>query len=224
MIKLVDILNEMAISNAWSGDRAKLPQETDVVINAAKQMGLNNPIIWRGTKGVKVPWQKQSILTYIMHVTPRVTTVFRGGTRNARKVLEIIGVKNPIFAHFDRALTEFFGTPCAIVLEKPYKIYQSTKYKDIMADTDDWETTEDNDPSSGGRGTSRTSRFKEKTEQDLQNIADTYQEIGGTPLYENREIIIDAASYWAMPCGPEIKTYGDLVDLLESYKVEFPIK
>jgi len=224
MIKLVNILKEMAISNAWSGDRAKLPQETDVVIEAAKQMGLNNPIIWRGTKGVKVPGQKRSVLTYIMHVTPRATVVFRGGTANARKVLEMIGVKNPAFAHFDRALTEFFGTPCALVLEQPYTMYQSSEIKDIMADTGNWETTEDSDTNNGGRGTSRTSRFKEKTEQDLQNIANTYQKIDSKPLYESREVIIDVQNYWAVPCGDEIKTYGDLVNLLESYKLKFPIK
>lgn len=224
MIKLVDILKEMAISNAWSGDRTKLPQETDIVIEAAKQMGLNNPVIWRGTKGVKVPGQRRSQLTYIMHVTPRETTVFRGGTANAKEVLKMIGVKNPVFAHFDRALTEFFGTPCALVLEQPYKLYQSSEIQDIMADTDNWQTVTDYDTNNGVSSTSRTSKFKEKTEQDLQNIADTYQEINDKPLYDTREVIIDVANYWAIPCGPEIKTYGDLVDLLESYKVKFPIK
>jgi len=224
MIKLTDILKEMAISNVWSGDRAKLPQETNVVIEAAKQMGLDNPIIWRGTKGVKVPGQKRSVLAYIMRVTPRETTVFRGGTANAIEVLKMIGVKNPVFAHFDRPLTEFFGTPCAIVLEQPYKLYQSSKYSDIMADTSNWETTTDYNINNNVSSTSRTSRLKVKTEQDLQDVANTYQEIGNKPLYKSREVIIDAANYWAVPCGDEIKTYGDLVNLLESYKEKFPIK
>lgn len=223
MIKLTDILKEMAISNVWSGDRTKLPQETDVVIEAAKKMGLNNPVIWRGTRGVPVPGQKRSQLTYIMHVTPRVQTVFRGGTANARKVLEMIGVKNPVFANFDRALTEFFGTPCVLVLEQPYKMYQSPEYSDIMADTSNWQKVEDNSTS---RSTSYTNIFKERTEQELQDIADTYQEIGNKPLYELREVIIDVQNYWAIPCDEDenIKTYGDLVNLLESYKIKFPVK
>jgi hypothetical protein len=217
MIKLVDILNEMAISNAWSGDKAKLGEETDTVIEAAKKMGLDNPVLWRGTKGVKLPGHKKSVLTRIMHITGD-RTAFRGGHINAKKVLDSIGIKNPIFAHFDRSLTEFFGTPCVIVLEEPYKMYQSPDISDIMADTDNWETTVEK--TSGG-ATSRSSKFKEKTEQELEDAAGTYKEISGKPLYNNREVIADAKNYWAIPCGSEIKTYGDLVNLLESYKVKF---
>lgn len=221
MIKLVDILNEMAISNAWSGEKEKLGEETDVVINAAIAMGENNPVLWRGTGGVKVPGQRKSAIQRIMRVTGD-RQAFRGGHSNAMKVLQLLGVKHPVFAHFDRALTEFFGTPCVIVLEQPYKMYQSSRIDDLMAGTSDWETeyTQSNGATLG------SSTFKQKTEKDLQDAADTYKQIDSRPVYKTesgspREVLIDTVNYWAVPCGNEIKTYGDLVKLLESYKTKF---
>lgn len=221
MIKLVDLLKEMAISNAWSGDKEKLGEETDVVIEAAKRMGEATPILWRGTGGVKVPGQRKSVVQRIMRVTGD-RQAFRGGHSNAMKVLELLGIKHPVFAHFDRALTEFFGTPCAIVLEEPYKMYQSSRIDDLMAGTSDWETKYTHTAS----GTLGSSQFKQKTEKDLQDAADTYKQINGKSVYNTesgspREVLIDAANYWAVPCGSEIKTYGDLVELLESYKATF---
>lgn len=217
MIKLIDILKEMAISNAWSGDKAKLGEETDEVIEAAKKMGESNPVLWRGTKGVKVPGQAKSVVLRIMYITGD-RTAFRGSHANAKKVIDSIGVSNPVFAHFDRSLTEFFGTPCVIVLQEPYKMYQSPDISDIMADTDNWETTVEKSTSGA---TSRSSKFKEKTDQELETAAKSYKEIDGKPLYDSREVIVDVKNYWAIPCGDEIKTYGDLVELLESYKKKF---
>ena len=222
MIKLVTILKEMAISNAWSGEKGKLGAETDTVIEAATAMGLDNPVLWRGTRGVKVPGQRTSVIQRIMRITPRENPSFRGGHENAKKILQLLGINQPIFAHFDRALTEFFGTPCVIVLEQPYTMYQSSKIDDIMADTSNWET----EYMQSNSGTLGSSKFKEKTEKDLQDIADTYEQINGESVHNTkggspREVLIDVANYWAIPCGSEIKTYGDLIKLLESYKTKF---
>jgi hypothetical protein len=221
MIKLLTILKEMAISNAWSGEKGKLGEETDTVIEAATAMGLDNPVLWRGTGGVKVPGQRRSAIQRIMRVTGD-RQAFRGGHSNAMKVLQLLGIKHPVFAHFDRAMTEFFGTPCAIVLEQPYKIYQSSRIDDLMAGTSDWETKY----TPTANGTLGSSEFKQKTEQELQDAADTYKQINGKSEYNtesgsSREVLIDVTNYWAIPCGSEIKTYGDLVQLLESYKAKF---
>ena len=218
MIKLTNILKEMAIRNAWSGEtKEEKAAQTDVVIEAAKAMGLNNPVLWRGTRGIPGPKGTKSTLTRIMYITGD-RAAFRGGHQNAKKVLQLLGIDQPVFAHFDRAMTVFFGTPCALVLEQPYKLYQSTEVNDIMADTNNWETTVD--INSGGRA--RSSIFKEKTDQDLQNIANTYKEIYGKPKYgDHREVIVDVKNYWAIPCDDSIKTYGDLVQLLEEYKAKF---
>jgi len=222
MIKLVTILKEMAISNAWSGEKEKLGAETDTVIEAATAMGLDNPVLWRGTRGIKIPGQRTSVIQRIMRVTSRENPSFRGGHENAKKILQLLGINQPIFAHFDRALTEFFGTPCVIVLEQPYTMYQSSKIDDIMAGTSNWET----EYTQSNSGTLGSSKFKEKTEQDLQDAANTYKQINSKSEYNTesgspREVIIDATNYWAISCGSEIKTYGDLVQLLESYKAKF---
>jgi len=198
MIKLVTILKEMAISNAWSGEKEKLGEETDVVIEAAKQMGLDNPIMWRGTGGVPIPGQRKSALQRIMRVTPRGTSAFKGGTENAKRVLQLLEVEHPVFVHFNRNSTKLFGTPCALVFEQPYIIYQSPVINDIMADTEG------------------------KTEQELQQAAESYKDINDNgPVHDKNEVIVDVENYWAIPCGDEIKTYGDLVQLLESYKAKF---
>lgn len=201
MIKLIDILKEMAISNAWSGDKEKLGEETDTVIEAAKKMGDATPILWRGTGGVPLPGQRKSAPQRIMRVTPRGTLAFRGGAENAKKVLQLIGVKHPVFVHFNRNSTKFFGTPCALVFEQPYIIRQSPVINDIMADTEG------------------------KTEQELQQAAESYKDINDTgPVHDKNEVIVDVENYWAIPCGDEIKTYGNLVVLLESYKAKFAKK
>jgi hypothetical protein len=198
MIKLLTILKEMAISNAWSGEKGKLGEETDAVINAAIAMGENTPILWRGTGGVPVPGQRKSIPQRIMRVTPRGTSAFKGGTENAIKVLQLLNVEHPVFAHFNRDSTKLFGTPCALVLEQPYTIRQSPVINDIMADTEG------------------------KTEQELQQAAESYKDINDNgPVHDKNELIIDVENYWAIPCGDEIKTYGDLVNLLKSYKAKF---
>ena len=133
-----------------------------------------------------------------MRVTPRGTLAFKGGTENAIKVLQLLGVNHPVFTHFDRDSTKLFGTPCALVFEQPYTIYQSPKINDIMADT------------------------KDLTEQELQQAAESYENIKDTgPVHDKNEVIVDVENYWAIPCGDEIKTYGDLVQLLESYKAKF---
>jgi hypothetical protein len=198
MIKLVTILKEMAISNAWSGEKEKLGAETDTVIEASTAMGLDNPVLWRGTRGIPVPGKKgRDVLSHIMRITPRETSAFRGGTENAIKVLQSLEINYPIFAHFDRTSTKIFGTPCVLVFEQPYTMYQSSEINDIMADTEGL------------------------TQQELQNAATSYNKIPNKPLFGNNEIIVNATNYWAIPCGDEIKTYGDLVDLLESYKTKF---
>ena len=198
MIKLLTILKEMAISNAWSGEKEKLREETDVVIKAAIAMGENTPILWRGTGGVPVPGQRYSLPQRIMRVTPRGTSAFRGGTENAIKVLQLLNVKHPVFVHFNRDSTKLFGEPCALVFEQPYITRQSPVINDIMADTEG------------------------KTEQELQQAAKSYKNINDTgPVHDKNELIVDVENYWAIPCGDEIKTYGDLVQLLESYKAKF---
>jgi len=198
MIKLLTILKEMAISNAWSGEKGKLGEETDVVINAAMAMGENTPIFWRGTGGVPIPGQRKSAPQRIMRVTPRETSAFKGGTENAKRVLQLLEVKHPVFVHFNRNSTKLFGTPCALVFEQPYTIRQSPEINDIMADTEG------------------------KTEQELQQAAESYKDINDNgPVHDKNEVIVDATNYWAIPCGDEIKTYGDLVQLLESYKAKF---
>jgi hypothetical protein len=197
MIKLLTILKEMAISNAWSGEKGKLGEETDVVINAAVAMGDATPILWRGTGGVPIPGQRRSVPQRIMRVTPRGTSAFKGGTENAIKVLQLLNVEHPVFAHFNRDSTKLFGTPCALVFEQPYTMYQSPEINDIMADTEG------------------------KTEQELQDAAGSYEQIDNKSLYGNNEIIVDATNYWAVPCGDEIQTYGNLVELLKSYKTKF---
>lgn len=211
----------MAISNAWSGEKGKLGEETDAVIEAAKKMGESNPVLWRGTGGVKIPGQRKSAIQRIMRVTGD-RQAFRGGHANAMKVLQLLGIKHPVFAHFDRAMTEFFGTPCAVVPEQPYKMYQSSTIDDLMAGTSNWET----EYTQSNSGTLGSSKFKEKTEKDLQDAADTYEQINGESVHNTkggspREVLIDTQNYWAIPCGSEIKTYGDLVKLLESYKTKF---
>ena len=188
----------MAISNAWSGEKKKLGEETDVVINAARAMGENTPILWRGTGGVPVPGQRYSVPQRIMRVTPRGTSAFKGGTKNAIKVLQLLGVNHPVFAHFDRDSTKLFGTPCALVFEQPYTIRQSPIINDIMADTEG------------------------KTEQELLKASKSYKDINNTgPVHDKNELIVDVENYWAVPCGDEIKTYGNLIELLESYKAKF---
>lgn len=239
MIKLVTILKEMAISNAWSGEKGKLGEETDAVIEAAKKMGESNPVLWRGTRGVPVPGKKgYNVSLPIMRITPRDNLVFKGGTKNAIKVIQLLQKRKqkdnnlsdsdhksfiPVFAHFDRSLASIFGEPCVLVLEQPYQMYQSSKIKDIMADTDNYTREEEDtyDEKGNKSGTLRSSKFVEKTEKDLQGAAASYEEITNKPKYGNNEIIVNVVNYWAIPCGSEIKTYGDLVDLLESYKTKF---
>jgi hypothetical protein len=154
-----------------------------------------------------------------MYITPRTNPVFRGSHSNAKRVLQLKGIMNPVFTHFDRSATIFFGEPCAIVPQGPYTLYQSSKIDDIMAGTSNWdyEYTEKNS------GTSGSGRFREKPDFALKSAAKTYKKIRNKSVYSNekgnpREVIMDVANYWAIPCRSEIKTYGELVELLKTYK------
>jgi hypothetical protein len=200
MIKLANILSEMAIFNAWSGDKSKLAQETDVVIKAAEQVGIDKSVLWRGTKGIPSKIGRSSALSRIMYITGD-REAFRGGNEGAKLLMQKLKIKQPVFAFFNRDATRYFGNPCVVVPQQPYKIYQSEKIDDVMT---------------FGKGI---------TNQDLQSAASTYKDITDSvtalPGREMQEVIIDTANYWAIPCGNEIKTYGDLVKLLNSYKTKF---
>lgn len=200
MIKLVDILNEMAVVNAWSGDKGKLAQETDIVIRAAEQIGIDKSVLWRGTKGIPSKIGRSSTLSRVMYITGD-REAFRGGNEGAKLLMQKLKIKQPVFAFFNRDTTKYFGDPCVVVPQQPYKIYQSEMIDDVMT------------------------FGKNITDRDLESAANTYKNITDSltalPGREKNEVIVDTTNYWAIPCGNEIKTYGDLIKLLNSYKTKF---
>ena len=210
MIKLNTILKEMAIANALSGDKAKLASEVDRVIEAANQMGVNNPVLWRGMMG-----DKGRSLHKINYITGDRNR-FMGSNLGAATIVKELGIDQPVFAFFENSLVEFFGQPCVLVLEKPYKMYQSPEVQDIKSyvERNIYKTTHT------GGGTLRTqigSRSDDEIKQIAKEGAATYKELNGKPLVKDREVIIDVRNYWAI-LNIEAKTYADVIENLEKYK------
>ena len=59
MIRLKDILTEMAVLNPFLGKSSEdINSEVLRVIQAATKMGLENPVLWRGLGGIKSPRPK----------------------------------------------------------------------------------------------------------------------------------------------------------------------
>lgn len=183
MIKLADILKEMAMEPTPKTDY-------DQVIKAANAMGASNPILWRGIKGGK------SIVT---HVTGDREN-FRGSHElGAKIIMQELGIKYPVFCYFEKSLVQLFGTPCAIILNQPYKIYQSGEVDDVMtyAQRAIYKTTN----MSGGTLRQQTgTRSEEEIAKMAKDGAATYAQItNGKPLHKNREVIVDVKDYWALP-------------------------
>lgn len=210
MIKLSTILREMAIANALSGDEAKLGSEIDKVIEAAKQMGESNPVLWRGMVG-----EKGSNLHKINYITGD-REQFRGSTLGATTIIQELGIKHPVFAFFEENLVEFFGYPCILVLEKPYKMYQSPEVEDLKSYIE--HSIYKVEKRNGGiMRTQIGRRTNDEVVEKAKQGAATYKQLNGKPLIENREVIIDVKNYWAI-LNIKAKTYADVVEYLEKYK------
>ena len=108
----------------------------------------------------------------------RTEATGRGVMVSALAAMQKLKIKQPVFAFFNRDATRYFGNPCVVVPQQPYKIYQSEKIDDVMA------------------------FGKNITNQDLQSAAGTYKDITDSvtalPGREIQEVIIDTANYWAI--------------------------
>jgi hypothetical protein len=207
MIRLQDIIKEMAMIDPLRGlNKEKAFQEIDVVIQAATDMGLQNPVIWRGTGGIKPVISKlPAQYSNIMYVTGD-RQAFRGGTEGAMLLVKKIFKKEnvqPVFAKTSRANIQYFGQPAIVILNKPYTIYQSTEIDDIMVFAKD---SVKNNP--------------DNYENAIQSGADTYNKVDLTQADPAREIIIDVQTYWLLPDSKlkNVNTYSDVVDYLNSLK------
>lgn len=195
MIRLQDILNEMAVTNPLLG---KTPEDTNSevlrIIQAATKMGLQNPVLWRGVGGIKSPMPKaKPYLSKIMHITGD-RTAFRGGNPGAIKLIQLLfGKENiqPVFCAMQRNNVKFFGQPAVIIFQQPYTIYQSTEINDVMV------------------------YGKDADIQKIQSGVNTYHSVGLNHLDSTREVLVDAINYWALPGIQDAVTYQDVVDYLK---------
>ena len=180
--------------------------QIDMVIQAATAMGVQNPVIWRGTGGIKPVISKlPAQYSNIMYVTGD-RQAFRGGTEGAMLLVKKIFKKEnvqPVFAKTSRANIQYFGQPAIVILNKPYTIYQSTEIDDVMVFAKD---SVKNNP--------------DNYEAAIQDGADTYNKVDLTQADPAREIIIDVQNYWLLPDSKlkDVKTYNDVVDYLNSLK------
>lgn len=190
MIRLIDLLAEMAVMSATS--------EVDEVIQAATDMGLDNPVLWRGVGGIKSPVSKiRPYYTKVMRITGD-RSAFRGGSSDAKKLIQMIFKKEdiqPVFVKMNRGNVSFFGQPAIVILEKPYTMYQSSKIDDVMV-------------------------YAKESPNELQSGADTYKPITLKEADPVRELVIDAKNYWALPDQllKGAKTYKDVVEYIQRLK------
>lgn len=220
MIKLLDFLKE---DITYPSLTVAHPEEwfntVDRIISAAKNMGESNPILWRGVNTKYV----------IAHVS-NAREHFRGGNLGAKTIMQELGVKYPSFGYFDKALTELFGKPRIVVLEKPYTLYQSKEVQDVM----DYASRDIYKTQTADHGTTRRTvghRSEEEIIQKAKEGAKTFEKLNnGKPILPHREVVIDAPNYWLLSSGlqelagkfvpkdHEFKTYKDVVDILYKYK------
>ena len=195
MIRLKDILLEMAVMNPLAGKTPDdINSEVLLVIQSATDMGLKNPVLWRGLGGIKSPAPRSApYYSHIMYITGD-RTAFRGGNDGAKQLIQLVfGKENiqPVFCATNRANVQFFGQPAVVIFQKPYTIYQSTEIRDVMVYGNDADL------------------------EQLRRGAQTYQIRELTQLDQNREVLVDTTNYWALPGIRDAVTYQDVVDYLK---------
>jgi len=193
MIRLTDLLKEMAMSNPLAGTSKEQSQfEIAKVIEAAQQMGEQNPVLWRGSSGIKSPGLRATYLPQIMYVTGD-RQAFRGSSDNANKLISKVFQKDnpqPVFAYGDVGRTAIFGTPGVVVFEQPFTIYQSDTIKDVMVF------------STGA------------TDEQLEKGAKTYKQMDLSNINPNIEAVVDATNYWLLFNMRGVQTYKEVVQRL----------
>jgi len=195
MIRLTDLLKEMAMSNPLAGTSVEQSKsEISKVIQAAQQMGEQNPVLWRGSSGLKSPGLRTTYLPQIMYVTGD-RQEFRGSSDNAYSLISKVFQKEnpqPVFAYGNISRASFFGTPGVVVFEQPFTIYQSEVVDDVK-------------------------RFSTgATEDQIQKGAKTYKQKELSNLNPNIEVVVDATNYWLLFNMRGVKTYQSVVRMLST--------
>ena len=171
----------------------------DKVIEAVRIMELNSiPMLWRGLKP-----DNNKITLYKLSYVIEDRNTFRGENRGVLTILKELNITHPIFVHPNRDYTKNHGIPCVVILEPPYRTYQSSEVHDISA-----------------RGirilNTRNKVYSiEETKQMAQQLAATYKPININSFSRDREIIVDVKNYWVLP-NIEIETYDDIINVLKT--------
>lgn len=215
MIKLVDLLDEMAMTNISAGsydretgnvDWDKRIADIEKIIPYIRSMGINNPVIWRGIEGTS-GFRDELSITYITGDR----TAFMGGHNASRELIQYIFKKSdiqPIFGTLSFSKAKFFGKPMIVVLEPPYTIYQSSEIDDVMVYGREYGSETD------ATGTVKNFNKDELTSKMIDG-AETYSRIKLSQSEPGRELVIDAKNYWAISVKDKslnsIRTYGDVI-------------
>jgi predicted kinase len=185
----------------------------DEIIEAALTMGKDNPILYRG---MAVPRLSTSILHMVQD-----RDFFRGGNLGAKTIMKYLGIKDPIFTYSGYKMTiRLFGKAHAVVMKKPYRLFQSPEVDDVMAWAQPiiYKETEEN----GGLLRSQVGVRTPKQQVALAlKGAKTFVELKDTnPLPNNiyNEILVDAREYWAIDVMGVIRQAGKFVKDYEKSK------
>jgi hypothetical protein len=194
MIRLTDLLKEMAMSNPLAGTSVEQSKsEISKVIQAAQQMGEQNPVLWRGSSGLKSAGLKTTYLPQIMYVTGD-RQAFRGSSDNTNKLISKVFQKDnpqPVFAYGGVGRTALFGSPGVVVFEQSFTIYQSDTIKDVMVF------------STGA------------TPEQLEKGAKTYKQKDLSSIDPKTEVVVDATNYWLLFNMRGVQTYKQVVERLK---------
>lgn len=191
MIKLKEILANESVTPLDIKTEADL-QQVDDIIQLCREMGETSPVLWRGIR------VKQN---YPMYHFVQDRDSFRGGNLGAQTIMKELGIKNPAFAYLGnmQTVTKLFGRTFAIVLKKPYRLFQSPVVDDVMA----WAQTTIYKDTSGKGYSSRhsigTRTEKQQVKKALEG-AKTFKQLSGLKALDDthNEVILDTPEYWGI--------------------------
>ena len=184
------------------------------VLDDLKKMDKSDPLMWRGWNGGKN-----------FHATGwmvKVGSQREGGYKGkmlpvVRQILAALKIDSPVFATMSHSQATFFGTPYALVPIGSYKVSYNALINDLA-----------------GAGQEKSSVVGDYDQEALQAVINDYKTLNNDiPKDNDGEVLLTVDKYWLISANMfiretkgnfriyqnvnEIKTYGDLINLIENY-------